>query len=153
MSASSILAVDGNGLNANDLYGLQSSDLDLEVKSAFVETLTQLREVWFISTPRVGRQIVGVLSGLGTPETMFNRSFPVMTTSPTFERLPRDPRPIAQDLKALTGLADSRDVAQLWLQLLKKWRAPPPRVEYRFLLAFDPTVEGDQISDRTGAKT
>lgn len=147
------LAVDGNGLNANDLYGLQSSDLDLEVKLAFVETLTQLREVWFVSTPRVGRQIVGVLSGLGTSETMFNRSLPIMTTSPTFERLLRDPRPIAQDLKALTGLADLRDVAQLWLQLLRKWRASPYGIEYRFLLAFDPTLGGDQISARTSAKT
>lgn len=145
--------MDGNGLNANDLYGLQSSDLDLEVKLAFVETLTQLREVWFVSTPRVGRQIVGVLSGLGTSEAMFNRSLPIMTTSPTFECLPRDPRPIAQDLKTLTGLADLRDVAQLWLQLLRKWRASPYGIEYRFLLAFDPTLGGDQISDRTSAKT
>ena len=39
------LAMDGNGLNANHLYGLQSSDLDSGVRSAFVETLTQLREV------------------------------------------------------------------------------------------------------------
>lgn len=124
--------MDGNGLNANDLNGLQSSDLDLEVKLAFVETLTQLREVWFVSTPRVGRQIVGVLSGLGTSETMFNRSLPIMTTSPIFERLPRDPRLIAQDLKASTGLADLRDVAQLWLQLLRKWRASPYGIEYRF---------------------
>ena len=147
------LAVDGNGLNGNDLYGLQSSDLESEVRSAFVETLTQLREVWFVSTPRVGRQILGALNGLGTSETMFNRSLPIMTMPPTFERLHRDPRPIAQDLRTLTGLAGSRDVVQLWLQLLKKWRTSPPGIEYRFLLAFDPTIGGDQISDRTGAKT
>ena len=77
----------------------------------------------------MGRQIVGVLSGLETSETMFNRSLPIMTTSPTFERLARDPRPIAQDLKALTGLADLRDVAQFWLQLLRKWRASPRGIE------------------------
>ena len=147
------LAVDGNGLTGNDLYGLPFSDLDCEVRSAFVETLTQLREVWFVSTPRYGRQIVGILSGLGTSETMFNRSFPIMTTAPTFERLHRDPRPIAQDLKALTGLAGSRGVIQLWLQLLRKWGICPPGIEYRFLLAFDPTLGGDQISDSSSAKT
>ena len=145
------LAVDGNDLTGNDVYSLQSSDLDSEARSAFVETLTQLREVWFVSYPRYGRQIVGILSGLGTSETVFNRSLPVMTASPTFERLHRDPRPIGKDLKALTGFFNPRDVAGLWLRLLKKWRTCPPEIEYRFLLAFDPTLGGGQISDRKSA--
>ena len=147
------LAGDGNGLNGNGLHELLLSDLDSEVRSAFVETLTQLREVWFVSTPRAGRQIVGPLSGLPTCETMFNRSLPIMTVVPMFERLHRDPRAIAQDLKALTGLAGLRDVIQLWLQLLKKWRVVPLGIDYRFLLAFDPTLAGDPISDRTSAQT
>lgn len=147
------LAVDRNGLNGFCLYELLSSDLDSEVWSAFVETLTQLREVWFVSNPRAGRQIVGPLSGLPTCETMFNRSLPIMTMVPMFERLHRDPRAIAQDLKALTGLAGLRDVIELWLQLLKQWRIVPLGIEYRFLLAFDPTMAGDQISDHTSAKT
>ena len=147
------LAVDGNGLNKDDLYGLQSSDLDPEVRSAFVDTLTQLHEVWFITTPRVGRQILGAFSALGTSETIFNRSLPIMMMLPTFERLHRDSRPIAQDLKNLAGLASSREVVSLWLQLLKKWCTSPPGIEYRFLLGFDPIMGGDQISDRTSAKT
>lgn len=147
------LAVDVNCLDANDLHALQSSDLDFEVRSAFVETLSRLREIWFVSTPRAGRRIVGILSGLGTSETTFNRSLPVMTKRPAFERLHRDPRPIDQDLKSLTGLAALPDVYQLWLQLLKKWCTYPPRIEYRFLLAFDPTIDGGQVSDRTSAKT
>ena len=147
------LAVDLNGLNGNDLYMLQSSDLDSEVRTAFVETLTQIHEVFFVSTPRVGRQIFGLMSGIPTSETMFNRSFPIMAMTPTFERLHRDPRPIAQDLrKVFTGTADSRHMLHLWLQLLKKWRVSPPQIEYRFLLAFDPTMGGDQISDRRSAK-
>lgn len=72
---------------------------------------------------------------------------------PIFERLYRDPRPIAQDLKALIGMAGSRDVIQLWLQLLKQWRIVSLGIEYRFLLTFDPTVAGDQISNGTSAKT
>lgn len=43
------LAVDGNGLNGNGLYQLLFSDLDSEVRSAFLETLAQLHEVWFVS--------------------------------------------------------------------------------------------------------
>lgn len=70
-----------------------------------------------------------------------------------FERLYRDPRPKAQDLKTLTGMAGSRDVIQLWLQLLKQWRIVPLGIEYRFLLTFDPTIAEDQLSDRTSAKT
>ena len=147
------LAMDGNGLNGNDLYGLQSSDLDSETRAAFVETLTQIREVWFVSTPLVGRQILGGWSRLMTSETIFNRSFPIMTMPPTFERLHRDPRPIAQYLKNITGLANSRSVVLLWLQILKKWCPSPPAIEYRFLLAFDPTMGGDPISDRTSAQT
>lgn len=145
------LAVDGNGLSGSNLYGLQSSDLDSEVRSAFVETLSQLREVWFVSTPVVGRQINGILSGFGTSETLFNRSFPIMTTPPTFDRLQRDPRPITQDLEKTTGLARSRDVIFLWLRLLKKWCTSSPKIEYRFLLAFDPTMGGNQITDRRSA--
>lgn len=76
-----------------------------------------------------------------------------MRMVPIFERLHRDPRPIAQDLKALTSMAGSRDVVQLWLQLLKQWRIVPLGIEYRFLLTFDPTIAEDQISDRTSAKT
>lgn len=147
------LAVDRNGLNGNGVYQLLFSDLDSEVRSAFVETLVQLHEVCFVSITRVGRQIVGPLSGLPTSETMFSRSIQIMMMVPIFERLYRDPRPIAHDLKALTGMAGSRDVIQLWLQLLKQWRIVPLGIEYRFLLVFDPTVAGDQISDGTSAKT
>ncbi|KAL9627972.1 MAG: hypothetical protein Q9164_007432 [Protoblastenia rupestris] len=146
------LAVDLDGIGKY-LYLLQSSDLDSEVRTAFVETLTQLHEVFFVSMPRAGRQIVGSMSGLPTSETMFIRSFPIMAMPPTFERPHRDPRPIAQDLrKVLTGTSDSRHMLHLWRQLLMKWRVFPPRIEYRFLLAFDPTVGGDQISDRRSAR-
>ncbi|KAL9130836.1 MAG: hypothetical protein Q9217_001088 [Psora testacea] len=146
------LAVDINGLNGNDLHMLQPSDLDSEVRTAFVETLTQLHEVFFVSTPRVGRQIFGLMSGIPTSETFFNRSFPIMATAPSFERLHRDPRPIAQGLrKVFTGTVFLRDVLHLWLQLLKKWRISPLQIEYRFLLAFDPTMAGDPISDRASA--
>ena len=147
------LAIDGNGLSGNDIYGVQPSDVDSETRSAFVETLTQLREVWFVSTPVVGRQIVGPLSGFGISGVMFNRSFPIVTTLSTFERLPHDPRPISQDLENVSGLGGSRDVLHYWLQLLKKWQISPRGIDYRFFLGFDPRIVGGSISDQVSAKT
>jgi len=51
------LAVELRDLCGNDLHGSESLDLDAGVRTAFVETLTQLQEVFFVSIPRAGRQI------------------------------------------------------------------------------------------------
>ena len=146
------LAIDGSGLNGNDVNGVQPLEVKSEIRSAFIETLTQLREVWIVSTPVVGRQIVGPLSGFGTAGAMFNRAFPIMGTLPTFERLPRDPRSISKDLENTSGLGSSRDVLQYWLRLLKKWQISPQKLGYRFFLAFDPRMTGGNISDHVSAK-
>ena len=69
------LAISVNGLTGNDIIGVNPSEVESDTRSAFVETLTQLREVWFVSTPAVTRQIVGPLSGFGTAGAMFNRGF------------------------------------------------------------------------------
>ena len=146
------LAIDGNGLSGNDILGVEPSEVESETRSAFIETLTQLCEVWFVSTPLVGRQIVGPLSGFGTAGAMFNRSFPIASTLPTFERLPRDPRSISKDLEHTPGLGGSRDALQDWLRLLKKWQISPQKVRYRFFLAFDPRIAGGNVSDQVSAK-
>ena len=147
------LAVELNDLKGNDLGNLKSSDLDPRVRTAFVETLTQLREVFFVSKPRAGRQILGYQSGIPTSETIFNRSFPILAMAPTFERLHRDPRPIAQDLRQVfVGTFDPRHMLHLWRQLLKKWGVSPPQIEYRFYLAFTPIGQDDQIYDHGSAK-
>ena len=146
------LAIDGRDLTGNDIHGVQLWQFKSEIKSAFIETLTQLREVWFVSTPLVGRQIVGPLSGFGIAGAMFNRSFPILSTLPTFERLPRDPRSISKDLENTFGLGSSREDLQYWLGLLKRWQISPQEVRYRFFLAFDPRIVGGNISDQVSAK-
>ena len=146
------LAIDGNGLNGNDINGVQPFEVKCEIRSAFIETLTQLHEVWIVSTPVVGRQIVGALSGFGSGGAMFNRAFPILSTLPTFERLPRDPRSIFKNLKSTSGLGSSRDALQCWLGLLKKWQISPQKLGYRFFLAFDPRMVGGNISDQVSAK-
>ena len=146
------LAIDGNGLNGNDIMGVQPTEIKPEMRSAFTETLTQLREVWLVSTPLVGRQIVGPLSGFGTAGNRFNRSFPILSTPPSFERLPRDPRSISKDLEFTSGLDRSRDTLHYWLRLLKKWQITPLRISYHFYLAFNPRIAGGNISDQVSAK-
>ena len=147
------LAIAINSLNSNDIIRVEPSALDSVTRSAFVETLTQLREVWFVSTPLVGRQIVGPLSGLETAGAILNRAFPTVSTLPTFKRLPRDPRSISKDLKNTYGLASSRDALEYWLRLLRKWQVSPQKVIYLYFLAFDPRgVGGSNISDQVSAR-
>ena len=146
------LAIDGSGLNGTDINGVQPLEVMSDIRSAFVETLTQLREVWIVSTPVVGRQIVGPLSGFETAGAMFNRAFPILSLSSTFERFPRDPRSISKDLENTSGLGSSRDVLQYWLRLLKRWHISPQKLRYRFFLAFDPRMVGGDISDQVSAK-
>ena len=146
------LAVDHNAICGYDLHALEPSDLESEVKTAFVETLTKLQEVFFVSIEKAGRSIIGPLSGLPTSETLFDRGVPIMATPPTFERLLRDPRSISQDLeKVFTGTPDLRLMRQTWLRLLKNWGISTSRSEYRFLISFKPSLVGTQISDRSSA--
>ena len=146
------LAIDGSGLNGNDIIGVQPLEVKSEIRSAFIETLTQLREVWIVSSPVVGRQIVGPLSGFDIAGAMFNRAFPILSTLSTFELLPHDPRSISKDLENTSGLGSLRDVLLYWLRLLMKWHISPQRLRYRFFLAFDPRIAGGDISDQVSAK-
>lgn len=149
------LAMNLNDLNANDLFQLQPSDLQPEVRRAFKETITGLYEVFFVENPRVGRQVLGILSGLPTSDTMFNRSFPIMAMPPAFDRLCRDPRPITQDLKQIyTGMGDTRHMLHLFHRnILKKFDVDLSQMQtqYQLLLSFDPMAGGHQIADRHSA--
>lgn len=148
------LAMDLNDLNRHDLYRLQSSNLDAEVRKAFVDTLTQLHEVFFVSNPlRAECKVLACLNESSTSEGFFSRSLPIMSWTPTFERLHRDPRPIDDDLRQVhIPMTNLLYMLHLWLQLLKRRRVTPPQIEYRLLLAFDPILEGDIIRDRSSAK-
>lgn len=145
-------AVDLNGLNGNDLYLLKSEDLDPEVREAFEATLKQLHEVWFVSTHSNGRTIVGRYSGVPTNEVIFNRSFPIRTSTPAFERLRRDPRAIAEDLSKLyVGGTDPRRMLHLWAQLLKRCNVSETKTIYKFCLSFTPPGRPYQIYNRESA--
>lgn len=146
------LAVDFNGLNAGDLSQLELSSLDSKVGTAFVETLAQLQEVFFVSELSAGRTM-DRQSGFVGPEPFFNRSFPISGTAPTFERLHRDPRPISEDLRhVFVDFTDQRLLPQLWQQLLKKFSVVPTRITYRYCLCFSPASKGKRVYDHLSAE-
>ncbi|KAF2268080.1 hypothetical protein CC78DRAFT_576629 [Lojkania enalia] len=149
------LAIDSNSLLGNDLSMLQPSDLPDEVRAAVTLVLEDLDEVFFVSTVRVGRQLLGWKSGIGSSAYLYNRSFPVQAIATTFDRR-RDPRSIAPDLKRVyVGMGREGDMVILWHQLLAKFGigTDNKHTEYRFLLTFDPTIDGDPIVDQKSAET
>lgn len=146
------LALDTHSLNATDLNLLEPANLNAEHRDAFVDTVSQLREVFFVEKVRTGRQVLGLLSGIPTSETMFNRSFPIMATAPNFERLRRDPRHISEDLKRVYVESDPLGLLHQWQRILKKWDISPSGVEYRLMLSFSPPGSEFPIFDRESAK-
>lgn len=147
------LAVDINSLNGNDLHEIVPSSLEPKVRTAFVETITQLREVFFVSRVHCGRQILSLMSYqmTGTSEAFLNRSFPIITRTPTFERLPRDPRAIDQDLKHVFVEMDNH-ILRLWENLLEKFAVSAPQIEYRVFLGFVSSTTDSTVYDRESAK-
>ena len=150
------MAIDSNTLNSNDLCLLQPSDVNLEDLEKTREILWHLEEVFFVATPRAGRQVMGSMSGLPTGDTFWNRSMPIMARNSSFQRLEQDPRGIAEDLKKVhVGMSDPRTMYSQWLEFLKKWYGPSQasQTRYQFLLSFDPIIgEGEGILDRVTAE-
>lgn len=147
------LVITGNDITGNDLRIIDPSDPDVEggPKTAFTQIIQNLREVIFYSTIRAGRQILGSHTVVLTPETIYNRSFPIEAKIPTFDRLPRDPRTIGEDLRRVfIGMNDHRDQINLWHQLLKAWDITNLEVEYKWHIAFEPRAS-EQIFDKTSA--
>ena len=129
----------GNGLNGNDLCDLKPSDInpDVAVGVSFTETLTQLHHNFLIQTVSAGCHVTGISSGIGS-ETILNHSFPILTTTASFELLPSNPHPIAGDLEQVYVETDPFRMLSPWQQLLKNWNASPSQVQYWFMLAYTP---------------
>ncbi|KAJ5194792.1 uncharacterized protein N7498_008230 [Penicillium cinerascens] len=145
------LAVDIDSLSDNALRIFDLSRFENDVRECVVDTLNQLQEVFFIEVVSIGRQILGYMSGINTSDNMFNRSFPILTaTTLKFDRLPRDPRHIAEDLGQLHMGHDPRNMVLVWRDILKKWAAVPSQAEYKLLLAFSPPGQ-NLVSDRKSA--
>ncbi|KAK0653107.1 hypothetical protein B0T16DRAFT_490830 [Cercophora newfieldiana] len=141
------LAVDTSMLNVTQ--PVTPRDVSPEVGQAFAETLAQLRAVYSVFHTAAGRQSEGWRSGF-TGAVFFNRSMPLIGAAPTFEVLPRDPRPIAEDLrKVYTGFSRSFPYQALQ-EMFRIWGVKPAHdLEHRLLLGFTPPY---RVYDRDSAK-
>ncbi|KAI1636978.1 hypothetical protein F4809DRAFT_606414 [Biscogniauxia mediterranea] len=144
------LAIDSTGLTGScGLCLLDPAKLEPGLRKEFAATLQQLQEVFFVSIQGTGRQTQGILGGAPTNEFSFNRAFPVMAASSTsFERLARDPRPIAGHLKHVFVSSDPRPMVRGWQRLLTNFDVsePPPKTKHHFLLSFEPSPRvGDAL--------
>lgn len=136
------LAIDLEGFCANDLQYLRRSDLFLiRQRQALVESLSQLKEVWFLnlqSPSGMRKQPVGTI----IPQGRSGGVLPVAGGSPTLERLGADPRKgLEQALERVyMGDIDPREVLFRWRRLLKTWEIDyeDGQVNYRVIFAITP---------------
>ena len=131
------LAIRGtSALQGSDLCFIKPSTVNVLLRESFRETLSQIQEIFLIESPAAGRQILGAMSGVALNEFILNRSMPIATSTPTFDRLHHDPRPIAGDLEhAYIGEGPLR-MLYTWQKLLKTWNVSPIGTEYQFILNF-----------------
>jgi hypothetical protein len=146
------LAIDSRELTmlffSLDLPNL-AAEIRPEVKSGIANVISQLREVFFVTVTSVGRQVHRYLHGFFLDRNVFNRSYPIMAITADFDRLHRDPRDIAEDLKDILRLTfKPQDIIHFWTQLLHKFEISPARISYRLLLASKPFTGFDHINDR-----
>jgi len=113
------LALDTNSMSL--LHSLTNIS-EATARAAFVDTLRQLQEIFWVAQSISGRAILGPLENFQGAGVRFNHSMPVKASTPTF-KLGQDPRAIGPDLKyVLTACSDPRQMRVQWRQLLAKWQ-------------------------------
>lgn len=98
-------------------------------REKFLATFRQLDEVFFVADS--GRIMA---SWVTLHPAMFNRSCPVMSKTPTFDRLERDPRDIYPDLRRVFTDCDARGMFKTWMDLPGWGASPPSNIKYRILI-------------------
>ncbi|KAK8069195.1 hypothetical protein PG994_005811 [Apiospora phragmitis] len=142
------LAIDQNTIQSSGWVALKPEHLDLPARTAYLETLSQLREVFWVNITSFARRNAGPLSPIRGLGVRFNDGFPIMTREPVFDRLRADPRPIDENLeKVIIATPDPREIMKSWHRLLANaaiHRDHANSIQYRYLLAQTPT-EGDAV--------
>lgn len=140
----------------NEIRSICRTKLDmLEAKDrqALAKSLSRLRRVYFAYFGDVGRMFLGPLNGvLGILGFEMHRSRPVLSSTPAFDRLTVDPRPIQKDLeRVFLGTPDPLEMFYNWRSLLHecgvKERAD---VEYRYMVSTFPRDR--DITEKTSAE-
>jgi hypothetical protein len=134
----------------NYLAQLVMSELDPPRRDAFVDVISNLREVFFVQTPNDSRAVSRDAVRDDPSRTGMNRSMPILAAVPSFVRTPADPRAIDGDLAHLRiRLLEAFAPVRRWRYLLGRWGVvndagerlagvERPRTVYRLLVACDP---------------
>lgn len=146
------LALEKNSLQATNLCFIKPSTVNSALRESFRKTLTQLQEIFLVESVSAGRQILGAMSGVALNEFILNRSMPIATSTPIFDRLHTDPRPIAGDLEHAYIGEGPLIMLYMWQQLLKTWDISPIGTKYQFLLTFVPIASFFEVYDERSAK-
>ncbi|KAI1339135.1 hypothetical protein F5Y15DRAFT_94994 [Xylariaceae sp. FL0016] len=129
------LSISSHFLDQSDLKKVKASDLEPDVRESVVQTLSQLREVFLVSITRDGRRRVGTDAAAGG-DLILNRSFPVTSARLDFERLSRDPRPIAGDLQHVFCQHKPVNFFNRWKQfVLQKFGLDGSTTQHQYLVA------------------
>lgn len=130
--------------NVGNLSRMDFPKLKPEVRATFIDTLANLRQVYFLCLECAGRIYHGPLNGIHTIQSFeFHRSRPIMSTIPTFDRVGPDPRvSMNRDMsRVYVGTFDPRQMVYGWLLFLDTWKISHRRPdsggpEYRFLVSY-----------------
>lgn len=141
------LAVDLEGFCSHELQYLKPTDLFLiRQQSAVRETLSQLREVWFVYVQPSARGLVAAAEGVfhvAKPRHGCVQAIPFRAGGPMFERLGADPRPwVREELEQFhMGMFDPRELLFRWRRMLRSWgiQHDPNRTDYRLLFSRYPS--------------
>ncbi|CAJ2503799.1 Uu.00g111930.m01.CDS01 [Anthostomella pinea] len=132
------LAMDGDNIRA--LRKVEPSRLDAPTSRAFEDTMSKLRQFYYLCVENAGRVWLGYLSGVPAMRSRiaFHRSCPIWSKIPTFDLVPRDTRPCGGDLqRVFVGTCDPREMVIEWRQHLDRWgiRHRQGQIDYSVLIS------------------
>lgn len=132
------LGIDLEAFCANDLQYLRTSDLLLiRQRTALVQTLSNLSDVWFLNL-QAASSGMKPQSKLHTSRCHFVNSVSTWGDAPTFRRLGIDMRSGVEDEleQVYMGEVDPREVLFRWRRLLRTWSIEfePGQVDYRLFV-------------------
>src|ERR1700753_4358011 len=90
------------------------NNVETDGKTKFLETIANLRKVFFIEYTVQARIIVGLSSDLDVNDHFFNYSLPIMPSIANFHRIGCDPRGIGLDLTRIVFSKSQRSPLNIY---------------------------------------
>ncbi|KAH8171431.1 hypothetical protein LIA77_08198 [Sarocladium implicatum] len=121
---------------------MSTEELGQETRDTFINVLSRLQEVLFLTVESTGRLWMTYLTGLRDQLNVveYHATPPLWCSEPSFERIGLDPRDCAQDLKRVfTGSFNPQQAVLTWFAQLANWGVTPdPKASYRVAFACKP---------------